>query len=277
MRPTFPRCAISLPPSRRREEFYVLREKPYSREKVRVLAHLDRGEPRPQASRLPSQGRRSSGRARAHVRQGADVLVELRSLRGDVGRSRHPEDVSRSPQVGHGADSWRCARVSPVAETSDNADEVCFAYGPPGPAKNRACSIQTVRFGISSGVIPDLSGTVAASGVRSFAFGRSTPRAFPGWSRRRAYRAVRGRRRQVHLHRPQLLRPCGRVGHGGACRADPLHEGDVGDLRAERRHPDSSRFAEDRLGSRAWRRHRQDRHATCPRQTRCRTSRATAS
>ena len=102
--------------------------------------------------------------------------------------------------------------------------------------------------------------------TRSIGSARSTSRA-SAHRRRRAPRAVCRRRRQVHLHRPQLLRPCGRVGNGGARRADSLHEGDVGDLRAERRHSDSARIAEDRLGSRARRRHRQD-SAVCVRSRR---------
>jgi len=39
--PDFPAMRHFAPAFTRREEFYVLREKPYSRERVRVLAHLD--------------------------------------------------------------------------------------------------------------------------------------------------------------------------------------------------------------------------------------------
>ena len=43
--PDFPAMRHFAPSFTRREEFYVLREKPYSREKVRVLAHLQPGGP----------------------------------------------------------------------------------------------------------------------------------------------------------------------------------------------------------------------------------------
>ena len=39
--PDFPAMRHFAPSFTRREEFYVLREKPYARDKVRVLAHLD--------------------------------------------------------------------------------------------------------------------------------------------------------------------------------------------------------------------------------------------
>ena len=100
--PDFPAMRHFAPSFTRREEFYVLREKPYSREKVRVLAHLDTAKRRPEASELSPEGRRSSRRARAHLREGAHVLVEFRPRRRDLGRSRHSEDVSRSHQVGDG-------------------------------------------------------------------------------------------------------------------------------------------------------------------------------
>ena len=128
-------------------------------------------------------------------------------------------------------------------------------YGPPGHEKpGMLDSSGDIRD--LSGVIPDLAGEALNAGVdRSAARARQLESWTSRW--RCAHRAVRRRCRQVHLHRSQLLRPCRRVGHGGAGRADPVHEGDVGDLRAERRHSAPARIAENRLGSRA---RRGDRH-----------------
>ena len=51
--------------------------------------------------------------------------------------------------------------------------------------------------------------------------------------RQSAPRPMRGRHRQVHLHRPELFRPRRRNRCHGAARADHLHEGDLGDRRPE--------------------------------------------
>ena len=58
-----------------------------------------------------------------------------------------------------------------------------------------------------------------------------------------AHRRLRCRHRQVHLHRPQLFRPCRRDRRHGAAGADHLHEGELGDRRPGRRRADPARFA----------------------------------
>ena len=105
--PDFPAMRHFAPSFNRSEEFYVLREKPYSREKVRVLAHLDTADldlKHPNYHRKDADLPVAHG---AHLRQGPDLLVELRPRRRDVGRSRHPDDVSRGHQVGDGAHAGR--------------------------------------------------------------------------------------------------------------------------------------------------------------------------
>ena len=102
----------------KREEFYELRAQPYSRDKVRVLAHLDASTldlTHPDYHRKDADFPVAHG---AHVRQGPDVLVELRPRLGDVGRSGYPEDVSRGDQVGDGDHAGRRApaRCAPLAQ-----------------------------------------------------------------------------------------------------------------------------------------------------------------
>ena len=95
----------------------------------------------------------------------------------------------------------------------------------------------------ASGAIRDLSGVVSAVTPRAtlccrldrsaFAATRSVHAA--GRRRHASAWPVRRRRREVHLRRAELFRPCRRIQHGGAEGTHHLHEGDVVDCRPERR------------------------------------------
>ena len=100
----------------------------------------------------------------------------------------------------------------------------------------------------------------------------------PAAGRRRdaAHRSLRCRHRQVHLHRPQLLRPCRRDQRHGAARADHLHEGDVGHRRPGRRCPHPARLATRPTGRSSSASSSAARRSTCPRRRRSTTSPATA-
>ena len=127
-------------------------------------------------------------------------------------------------------------------------------YGPRA-RKSPVCSIATARSATS----PARSATSTARRCRR---PRSTGCA--GSTRRpcRWYPARRGSARasagvEDRRDRPQLPAAC-----RGGRRADPqgadlLHEGDLVDLRPERRRDDPEGLAEDRLGGRARHRHRQ--------------------
>ena len=135
----------------------------------------------------------------------------------------------------------------------------------------------------AAGAIRDLSGhvlDVAGIGARSGCAGSAVEgrSGKPAAGRRRAaHRPLRCRHRQVHLHRPQLFRPCRRDRRHRAAGADHLHEGELGDRRPERRRRHPARFAEDRLGGRARRRHRQQGQIRLAKPRRWTTSPATAS
>ena len=77
-----------------------------------------------------------------------------------------------------------------------------------------------------SGVIPDVGGDALLP--ESLArLAQIDPATLPRGRWHAADRPLRRRRRQVHLRRPELLRPRRRVRHAGADRADHLHEGDL--------------------------------------------------
>ena len=149
-------------------------------------------------------------------------------------------------------------------------------YGTPGAGKARASRFNR-RDPRSVRRRAGHRGRPLLPGLRSRKLRQVDPASLPARERHAAHRSVRRPRRQVHLHRLELLGSRGRVGHGGAERADRLHEGHVLHRRTERQRRDAARIAEDGLGSRARRRHRQDREVRRPSRTRCRTSPATAS
>ena len=104
--------------------------------------------------------------------------------------------------------------------------------------------------------VGDIAGAVLApAALKKLA--KIDPKTLPAGARQSAPRPLRRRHGKIHLHRPQLFRPRGGDRRHGSAGADHLHEGDLGNRRPRRRRADPARLEEDRLGSRARRRHRQ--------------------